>query len=117
MIIAFSFVSQFQVRLSAGSGNTSVVDLVVEIRDRFDCVTEVNISSVVVRADVSSVSQLIDTFENSFESLSSNPMVQLLSSGNQNVVAQLVTSLCEQFNQRSNEALGEVVSSKSFFIM
>ena len=111
-IIGFSFISQFDVRLSVENKNISKINLIVEIRDRFDCITETNISSITIRTDSSSLSQLINTFENSSELLPENSLVQLLSSGNQNTVAQILTSISEEINEMNNEALEKAISSK-----
>ena len=113
MIIAFSFLSEFQVRLSNGYDKTSSVNLFIEIRDRLDCVTEVNLTSVTIQSDSSILSQLINLFENSPTSLSTNSLVQLLSSENQNTVGQLLISISQQFNQISINAMNNAVSSKS----
>ena len=112
-IIGFSFISQFDVRLSVENENISKINLIVEIRDRFDCITETNISSVTIQTDSSSLSQLINTFEDSSALLSDNSLVQLLSSGNQNTVGQILTSVSQQLNQINNKALEKAISSKS----
>ena len=109
MIIAFSSVSDFKVRLPAGNENTSLLDLVVTIRDTRDCITEFNLTSVIVTPDLSSISDLMNTFQNSTDSLSANPLVRLLSSGNQNTVAQVLTSLSQQFNRLNTQALNKAV--------
>jgi hypothetical protein len=111
-MIAFSFVSDFEVRLPWGNDQTSLLNLVIQIRDILDCVTEWNMTSVIVTPDSSSVSDLMNTFQNSPDSLTTNPVVQLLSSGNQNTVGQILTSISQQFNQINKESLENAVSSK-----
>jgi hypothetical protein len=54
----------------------------------------------------------MNTFENSPNSLTTNPIVQLLSSGNQNTVGQILTSISQQFNKINVESLETAVSSK-----
>jgi len=41
----------------------------------------------------------------------SNPLVQLLSSGSQNIVAQIMSSLSQQFNTMNNQSVNQAVSS------
>jgi len=55
---------------------------------------------------------LINTFENSPDSLTTNPFIQLLASGNQNTVGQVLTSISQQFNKINSESLQNAVSSK-----
>lgn len=110
ILIAFSSVSQFTVRLPCKNGNQSQIDLFISIRDQLDCATEVNLRSVIVTTDSSSMSLLMDTFQHSPESLFTNPIVQLLSSGNQNTVGQIITSISQQFNQITTQSLDDAVS-------
>ncbi len=111
-MIAFSFVSAFEVRLPAGNDQTSLLNLVIHIRDTLDCITEWNMTSVIVTPDSSSISDLINIFQTSTNLLTTNPIVQLLSSGNQNTVGQILTSISQQFNKMNSESLETAVSSK-----
>ena len=117
MIIAFSFISEFEVRLTNGNENTSFVNLFIHIRDRLDCLTEFNLTSVQVESDVSTISQLIYFFENSPTSLSTNSLIQLLSSENQNTIGQILTSISQQFNRININLMNNAVSSKSSSIV
>ena len=111
VLIAFSSVSHFNVRLPCKNGNRSRIDLFISIRDELDCATEVNLTSIIVTADSSSISLLMDTFQHSPESLFANPIIQLLSSGNQNTVGQIITSVSQQFNQITAQSLDNAVSN------
>ena len=51
MIVAYSTVSTFQVRLPCGDDSTSLLHLIVHIRDQLDCITEFNLSSITVIPD------------------------------------------------------------------
>ncbi|CAF4399650.1 unnamed protein product, partial [Adineta steineri] len=64
-IIAFSPEDDFQVRLPAGGNETSLLNLVVYVRDLTGSVTQVNISSVNVIADLTIINDLIDKITNS----------------------------------------------------
>ena len=87
-MIAFSSFSSFQVYLPSGENQI----LFVEIRDQLNCLTKFNLSSISVGAD----SQL---------------NTNLLSTGNQNVVSQLLTSFSQQFNQINQQNIDKAVSS------
>ena len=111
-IIAFSAVSDFSIRLPSPNANQTQLKLMVTVRDTLDCVVSVNLSTVLVTVDVSSIRQLVGQLYNSTSALTSNPMVRLLSSGNQNTVAQLITSLSQYFNQIDGQNTVEALSSK-----
>jgi hypothetical protein len=108
MIIAFSSISAFQVLLPDGDDQTSLLHLTISIRDTLYCLTELNISSVNVIPDSAGISNLINSLQNS----TNNPIVQLLASGNQNTVGQVITSLSQAFNQMNSKSIDQAVSSK-----
>jgi hypothetical protein len=112
IIIAFSSISEFEVRLPSGNDNTSILNLFVQISDILDCISEYNMTSVIVTSDLLGINDLINTFENSPDSLTTNPFIQLLASGNQNTVGQVLTSISQQFNKINSESLQNAVSSK-----
>jgi len=113
MIIAFSSVSTFQVRLPAGDNQTSLLNLIINIQDTLACVTEYNLSSVSVTPDTVGIANLINDIQGPSSGIATNPIVQLLASGNQNIVGQVIASLSQQFNQMNSENLNTAVSSKS----
>ncbi|CAF1360361.1 unnamed protein product, partial [Adineta steineri] len=110
-IIAFSSEYNFQVRLPTGDNETSLLNLVVYVRDLAGSVTQVNISSVNVIADTATINDLIDKITNSPSTITNNPIVRLLSSGNQNVVGQIMTSLSQEFNQMNSDNLDKAILS------
>ncbi|CAF4375447.1 unnamed protein product, partial [Adineta steineri] len=59
-IIAFSSEYHFQVRLPAGDNETSLLNLVVYVRDLVNSITQVNISSVSVMKNFEIINDLID---------------------------------------------------------
>jgi hypothetical protein len=113
-MVAFSFMSTFEVRLPAGNDNTFSLYLFIHIRDTLDCVTEFNMSSVIVTVDSSGISNLINILQYSTSSLTTDPLVRLIASGNQNTVAQIVILLSQRFNSNNTESLQKFVSCKSF---
>ncbi len=110
-MIAFSSVSNFQIRLPAGNDNTSLINLIVHIRDIYDCVTEYNLSSPIVVPDTAAINSLIEDLQVSTSATNNNPIVQLLASGNQNDVGQVITSLSQVFNTMNTQSLNKAVSS------
>jgi hypothetical protein len=112
IIIAFSSISEFEVRLPFGDDNTSILNLFISIRDTLGCITEFNMSSIIITPDLLGINDLINTFQNSIDSLTINPFIRLLSSENQNTVGQILTSLSQQFNKINIESLQTAVSSK-----
>ncbi|CAF1320727.1 unnamed protein product [Adineta steineri] len=110
-IIAFSPEDNFQVRLPSGDNGTSLLNLVVYVRDLVGSVTQVNISSVNVIADLVVINDLIDKITNLSSTITNNPIVRLLSSGNQNVVGQMFIALSQEFNQMNGDNLDKAISN------
>ena len=117
MMIAFSSVSDFTVRLPSLDSNQTQLNLLMTIRDTLDCVVSVNLSSVNVTVDVSSISQLIDQLSTLTDASTTSSFSRLLSSGNQNTVAQLVGSISQYFNKIDSQSIGDAVSSKFAALM
>jgi hypothetical protein len=113
MIIAFSSVPTLQVRLPAGDNQTSLLNIIVNIRDTLDCIAELNISSVNVLPDSAGISDL----QNSSNGSTNNPIIQLLATGNQNTVGQIITSVSQEFYEMNNENIDQAVLSKLYFII
>ena len=113
MIVAYSAVPIFQVRLPAGDNQTSTLHLLVHIRDELECITALNMSSVIVIADSAGMMNLITDIQSSSGGDTSNPIVQLLASGNQNIVGQVLTSVSQQFNRINEDSIDRAVSSQS----
>ncbi|UJR18137.1 hypothetical protein I4U23_005037 [Adineta vaga] len=108
MIIAYSSISTYQVRLPIGDNQTSLLHLIVQIRDQLDCIIELNISSVTVRRDTITISNLINDILNSTTSII-NPIIQLLKTENQNIVGQILTSLSQQLNDINDENIDQAI--------
>ncbi|CAF4283183.1 unnamed protein product, partial [Adineta steineri] len=102
MMIAFSSVSTFQVYLPAGLSHT-----IMYIRDTLDCTAEFNMSSINVTTDFDTINDLI----NNIQSPTSNPLINVLLSGNQNLVGQVIVSVSQQFNKMNNESIDNAVSN------
>ena len=109
--------SSFQVRLPAGNKPTFVLQSIVQIRDTLDCTTEWILPSVTVTPDTAEMARLIADLQHSASAINANPLDQLLASGNQNTIGQVITSLSQTLNQMNVQSLenavaGEIYSSK-----
>ena len=112
MMIAFSPIETADVRLPAGNDNTSTIHIFAHIRDTLDCVTEFNLSSVVVVPDIGEINSLVDTLQNSSIPITNNPLVRILASCNQNTISQVMSSLSQEFNKINSQTIGNAVASK-----
>jgi len=106
-MLAFSSESDIQLLLPSTNDNASLLNIVAYITDTYDCVTEFNMSSVLVEQDLSA----IDSLQNS----TNNALIQMLSSGNQNRISQVITSISQQLNQINNQAIETAVASKFIY--
>ena len=103
LMIAFSALSTLEVQLPAGE-----LRLIVHIRDQLNCLTEYNLSTTVtVLPDTAAIDDLM----NSLQSSTNNPIIQLLSSGNQNTVGQVLTSVSQEFNKMNTENLNKAAAN------
>ena len=115
-IIAFATSSTFQVQLPAGDDQTSSLHLSVRIRDTLECITQLNISTVRVVSDSASITDLVNNLQcSSLSALANNSIVQLLASGNQNAIGQVISSISQHFNQKNTQSLDNAVSRMSDF--
>jgi hypothetical protein len=112
VLVAFSSISTFQVRLPSGDNQTSLLNMAAFIQDTLDCSAEFDMPPISVIVDTDDITNLINVLGNSSNQASSNQFVQILSSGNQNAVGQVVTSLSQQFNTMNAGAVSDAVSSK-----
>ncbi|CAF1496675.1 unnamed protein product [Adineta ricciae] len=116
IMISYSSVDHFQVRLPIGNENTSLINLIVYIRDFLGSITQVNISSIVVTLDFLTIDDLFNKIQNSSKTITDNSIVQLLSSGNQNIVSQIIILLSQQLNQMNNHYLTKAISNGISFV-
>ena len=100
MMIAFSPVSTFDVRLPAGDPNTSLLHLVIQIQDKLDCSTKFNITPVMVVQDITLITDLTN-----------NSLLNLLATGNQNTIGQVINSLSQALNRINIEGVQNAVTS------
>jgi hypothetical protein len=115
MILSHTTKSSIKLRLPASIDQTSTLQIVVQIRDTFDSGTEVNLSSIIVLANSSAIKNLIDILQNSDNDLSNDPLIQLLSSDDQNTVGQIITSISQVFNEINDDTIKNAALSKCLF--
>ena len=104
IMIAFSYVPIFQVRLPSGSNETSSIHLILSIRNLLDSWIDINMSSINITIDIRENSSSISTNHSQF--------IHLLSNGNQNSIGQMVILLSQQLNQMNNQSLANAISSR-----
>jgi hypothetical protein len=106
-MVAFSPISNFQVRLPTGKLN-----LIIHIRDQLDCINETNLSSVNVVSDTTQVLDLIKNLQNSSVEMTNNSIAQLLAGGDQNTFGQIIATISQDIDTINNQSFDKVVSSK-----
>lgn len=121
MMLASSSSSQISLRLPAGDTETSLINIIVQIRDLLYCVTVFDIYSVLIQPDLAVTDALINVIgQANTESIDSNPVIQLLAGGDSNTVGQVLTSLSQVFNELNQQSVDTAVQSnalsKSFFL-
>lgn len=114
-MLASTLSSRIEVRLPAGDGQTSFINIIISIRDMLNCVIEYDLLSLIVLPDSATTLTLInDIQQTNIETINSNPVIQLLASGNQNTVGQVLTSVSQIFNEINQQSIETAVSSKDF---
>ena len=114
MMLASSPTSRIDLRLPAGDVKSSMINILVQIRDMLNCVTQFDISSIIVVPDSVTTAALINVLQQpGAGAVNSNPVIQLLSGGDPNTVGQVLTSISQVFNDMSQQNLGVAVASKT----
>ena len=111
-MIGFSTLPDFQVRLPAGDEQTSMLNMVVRIRDKFDSFRSWNMSSIFVVQDKETMNDLMEILQDSPREMDSNPFIRLLASGNQNLVGQIITVISQELNHINMKNIHDALSSK-----
>ena len=114
-MIAFSPLTTFQVRLPAGTDNTSLLHLFVHVRDTFDGIASRNITPVTVLQDPDDD---VHVLVNSLVSSSANQSLLLhrFLVEHQNNVDQLLTSLARDLDRIDAVDLQNAVDSEHHFL-
>lgn len=85
----------------------------MEIRDILNCVADYRISPLRVEADSAEINSLVDVMQQAdIATMNANPTVQLLSSGNPNLIGQILTSISQAFNEMNSQQVASAVTSE-----
>jgi hypothetical protein len=116
VMIGWSGSKSSKVRLPSGDGNTSAINIIVEIQDSFGCVTQYDkLPPVVVVPNKEDIETLIkDSFVNStsIEVNNGNSVIESLASADETIVEQLLTSFSQVINDMNKEILEIGAASK-----
>lgn len=113
MMLGFSSKPTVQLRLPAGTDSRSLVHLIVYIRDKLGCVTEFNLPSVVVVFDFAKITNLVEILQSTSNQINTHPFAKILANGNQNNIAQMISSLSQRLNQINRQTIRSAIASKS----
>jgi hypothetical protein len=112
MMLAHTTESIVKLRLPASIDQTSILHIVAQIRDTFGSIVEVNLTWVIVVPDFLAIKNLVDVLQKPDNNFSNDPLIQLLTSGDQNTVGQMITSLSQVFNEMNDESIKNAALSK-----
>ena len=104
--VAFLLILKFDVRFPSGKFH-----LIVHIRDMADCLFSFNLSFVEIQSD----STMIENFISHFDRSNEDPLTECFSSGNQNIVGQILNSASQQINLINNQTIEQAISSKFIY--
>ncbi|CAM4932617.1 unnamed protein product [Rotaria socialis] len=93
VILGSTISSVFELRLPVGYGNASLVNVIVQIRDQFNSMTEANLPAVSVIPTRTSIYSLIKAIKISSTMSSTDPLVELLSKNNSVLTGQNIASI------------------------
>jgi hypothetical protein len=112
-MLAYTTLTSFQVRMPIGDVNSTLLQIVVRVRDIYDCTTEFNLSSISVVSDTNYIMSLMTAVTTSDDNnqLTSNPLVNTLYGGNQNDVCQVLTSVSQVLNNFAQQNLQLAINS------
>ena len=109
-MLAFSTEPITTLLLPAMNGNGSTVNLLVSVRDRYDCVTEMNFASVIVDADVTPMDQFVDYALTESNTSVQNFFAGQLTSYNQNMRSQVAVILSQYFTLANSRAVNKAAT-------
>ncbi len=115
MMLAHTTESIIKLRLPASIDQTTTLNIVAQIRDTFDLVTEFNLTPVTVVPDFIAIRNLINVLQKTDNDLSGDLLIQLLTNGDQNTIGQIITSLSEVFYEMNDETIKNAALSKDLF--
>ncbi|CAF4543691.1 unnamed protein product [Rotaria socialis] len=111
IMLAFTTLPTLKIRLPAGNGNTSLLVMMVHIRDMLDCMTEFYMEAPVVILDLTEINTLINVLQEPTKGATINPFVQLLGSGYQNTVGQIIILIAQELNKMNKQNIETAVEN------
>jgi hypothetical protein len=116
LMIGYTTLDSFEIRMPVNDLNVSLIQLMVYVRDQYDCTTEFDLPSISIVPDINNIISLITTVESSDYSgeISSNPLIETLYSGNQNDICQVLTSAGQILNTLAEQNLQLAINSMFF---
>ena len=101
-----------------GDSNSTLLHLIVRVRDIFDCVTEMNMSSISVLPDTINITEFMSVVQSSFNNtvnnnrITSNSFIHILyGSGYENDICQWLISISRILNNKAKQSLLESIAS------
>jgi len=116
MMLAHTIESTIQLHLPGSIDQISTLHIIAQIRDTFGCVTEFHLPSVTVLSDFLSLSKFIDSLQKSTNNSNNDTIFQLLTTGDQNTVGQIVSSITQVFHEMNDKIVKNAALSKFFFV-
>ncbi|CAF1262786.1 unnamed protein product, partial [Adineta ricciae] len=112
IMLGFTNTPSFQVRLPSSITNTSIVNIIVSIKDGLNAITQVQLQPVIVYLDWTEINTFIDIVEHSnSKSTNRNLIAQLLANGDANSLTQIVTLISEFLNEMSEQQTENAVKN------
>ena len=102
----------FDVYLSADSENETTLMLMISIRDPYDCMTQLNISSVMIQVDQEQIETFMETVQNTDNMIKTNSVIKILESHNQNGIAQITRLVSDSLNRMNLDNVEDAVARK-----
>lgn len=121
-MLGYTTLNSFQVRMPINDLNSSLIYLLVRVRDQFDCFTELNFSSISISSDMNNILSLITNIQSAVINsdyrsvINMNPIINILYSGNQNDVCQILTSFTQILNILAEQNLQLAIDSMFYFL-
>jgi len=116
MMIGFSLTAAFKLRLPIWNNKSSLINIDVYIRDKYDCITEYYILPLYVFEESKEIENWFKNFKDSKNDLTKTSFVNGLLIGNENDIGRILTSVSQQFNKINNDSLNNVVWSNGISI-
>jgi hypothetical protein len=118
LMLGYTTENIFQVRMPIGDTNSTLLYLIVRVRDIFDSVIEMNMSSISVTPDTININEFLSAVQSSFNytinnsRITSNPFIQILyGNGYENDICQWLISISRILNNKAKQNLLEAIES------